>query len=153
MFWRLVLTRTLALLVLALLAAPLLLPDTPLVNVLVFSLLLAVLSVVPVWLLNQRFAGALRRVSEAATAIGRGETATRAYVGAPEVRETAQALNLMAERLAERIDHLEDDRSRLSAVLDGMIEGVVALDVAERIVFANARAGQLFDFDPARDVS
>src|SRR5262249_23245822 len=41
---------------------------------------------------------------------------------------------------------LEEDRQQLRAILSGMVEGVVALDSDQRILFANDRAAQLLDF-------
>jgi two-component system phosphate regulon sensor histidine kinase PhoR len=54
--------------------------------------------------------------------------------------------NQVSERLATRIAHLEEDRQQLRAVLSGMVEGVVALDSDQRILFANDRAAHLLEF-------
>jgi two-component system phosphate regulon sensor histidine kinase PhoR len=42
---------------------------------------------------------------------------------------------------------MADERQQLRAVLSSMVEGVVALDAEQRILFANERAGQLLHFD------
>src|SRR5262249_24535176 len=41
----------------------------------------------------------------------------------------------------------EEDRQQLRAVLSGMVEGVVALDAEQRILFSNDRAAQLLEFE------
>jgi two-component system phosphate regulon sensor histidine kinase PhoR len=68
--------------------------------------------------------------------------------GSPALADLARATNTAAETFAGRIDRLEGERSRLLAVLGGMAEGVVSLDAAETIVFANDRAGKLLGFSP-----
>ena len=57
----------------------------------------------------------------------------------------------MSDRLAAQFAQVEEDRRQLRAILSGMIEGVVALDADQRILFANDRAAQLleFQFQPA----
>src|SRR5262249_41411672 len=54
-----------------------------------------------------------------------------------------RSINRISERLATRIWHLEEDRQQLRTILSGMVEGVVALDRDQRILFANERAGAL----------
>jgi two-component system phosphate regulon sensor histidine kinase PhoR len=70
-------------------------------------------------------------------------------LGKDEVGTLARTFNHMSERLAVQFAQLEEDRQQLRAVLSGMIEGVVALDANQRILFANERAQQLLEFPPA----
>lgn len=63
-----------------------------------------------------------------------------------EVGKLARTFNYMSERLATQFAQLDEDRKKLYAVLGSMIEGVVAIDAGQRILFANERAGQLLDF-------
>src|SRR5262249_49863789 len=66
--------------------------------------------------------------------------------GRDEVGALAQVFNAMSRHLATQFAALEEDRQQLRAVLSGMIEGVVALDAQQRILFANERAAQLLEF-------
>lgn len=54
-----------------------------------------------------------------------------------------KSFNRMAVRLAEKISQLEEDRQQLRTILSGMVEGVVALDSTQRILFANETALKL----------
>ena len=56
-----------------------------------------------------------------------------------------RAFNRMSDQLATRIAALEEDRQQLRTVLGGMVEGVVALDADQRILFANDRALELLE--------
>jgi two-component system phosphate regulon sensor histidine kinase PhoR len=51
----------------------------------------------------------------------------------------------MSERLATQFAQLDEERQQLRAILSGMIEGVVALDARQQILFANERALALLD--------
>ncbi len=61
-------------------------------------------------------------------------------------------LNRMSAELGRRIDRLQGDHSRLSTVLEGMGEGVITVNDAEKILFANPAAGKLLNFDPLESV-
>jgi two-component system phosphate regulon sensor histidine kinase PhoR len=88
----------------------------------------------------------LEDLERAAESVGEGAGAPRVL---PEYEDEVGALgrtfNRMSARLAQRIARLEADRLQLSAILGGMVEGVVALDAGQRIVFANERALQLLE--------
>jgi two-component system phosphate regulon sensor histidine kinase PhoR len=56
-----------------------------------------------------------------------------------------ETFNRMSERLGERIAELEEDRQQLHTILSGMVEGVVALDAEQRVLFVNARARELLE--------
>jgi two-component system phosphate regulon sensor histidine kinase PhoR len=95
----------------------------------------------------------LRDLTRAAERIAAGTEGDRVYTdGRDEVGVLSGAFNRMAERLASRIAALEDDRQQLRAILGGMVEGVVALDAEQRVLFANVRAAELLDFPTAAPV-
>ncbi|RMG41607.1 MAG: HAMP domain-containing protein [Candidatus Dadabacteria bacterium] len=52
----------------------------------------------------------------------------------------ARVLNRMAQRLDERIRTANDQRNQLDAVLDSMVEGVIAVDKADAILIINKAA-------------
>jgi two-component system phosphate regulon sensor histidine kinase PhoR len=66
--------------------------------------------------------------------------------GHEEIDELGRTFNRMSERLDARIARLEEDRQQLRTILSGMVEGVVALDAAQRILYVNERATQLLGF-------
>ncbi len=97
--------------------------------------------------LARHFGRPLRELAEAADGLGRGESVPHIYApGRDEVAALGRSFNHMADRLAARITQLEEDRQQLRTILSGMVEGVVALDAEQRILFANDRAVQLLDF-------
>ena len=62
--------------------------------------------------------------------------------------DLVRAFNHMSEQLAMQITLLEEDRQQLRMILSGMIEGVIALDADQHILFANARGIQLLGLPP-----
>jgi two-component system phosphate regulon sensor histidine kinase PhoR len=65
--------------------------------------------------------------------------------GNDEIAELGRMLNLMAGRLKEKIQDLEGERAKVAAILDSMVEGVIALDSRARILLMNPAARSIFD--------
>ncbi len=86
----------------------------------------------------------LRALIAAADKLGEGNGGQRVFTeGQEEIGELVRTFNRMSEQLDGRIARLEEDRQQLSTILSGMVEGVVALDAGQRILYANERATQL----------
>jgi two-component system phosphate regulon sensor histidine kinase PhoR len=103
---------------------------------------------VALWV-TRRLAVPLREIARAAERIAAGSYGHKIYVASPEeVAALARAFNHMSERLALQFAQLAEDRQQLRTILSGMVEGVIALDGEQRILFANERAGELLDFQP-----
>jgi len=97
--------------------------------------------------LARGFARPLQELTAAAEQIAAGKYGQKIYAaGQDEAGTLARAFNRMSERLAEQFVQLEEDRQQLRAVLSGMVEGVIAIDGQQRILFANERAAQLLEF-------
>ncbi len=95
----------------------------------------------------------LQNLSRSVDLLAAGRPGQRVRLGGPgEVRVLAESLNNMSERLAARIAQLEEDRQQLRTVLSSMVEGVIAVDADQRILFANERAGHLLEFPATRAV-
>ncbi len=89
----------------------------------------------------------IRRVTTAALRMADGELSARAPVrGKDEVAMLGRALNGLAAQLSGSIEELRDERDVLSGILDGMGEGVLLVDEANRVVLANRALRQLARF-------
>ncbi len=73
-------------------------------------------------------------------------------VGQDELGMLGQSFNRMGSEIEARESQLRDAADRMSVVLGGMVEGVIAVDDQKRILFANDAAGGLFHFDPQESV-
>jgi two-component system phosphate regulon sensor histidine kinase PhoR len=101
-----------------------------------------------VWL-SRRIVRPLQELTAAATRIAFGDHNRRVYAaGHDEVADLGRAFNQMSTHLGARFAQLTEDRQQLRAILSGMVEGVVALDAEQRVLFANDRAAQFLEFQP-----
>ncbi|HEX3149235.1 MAG TPA: ATP-binding protein [Gemmataceae bacterium] len=75
---------------------------------------------------------------------------THRFDGGPwrEGHELALHFSAMSAAVTNRIDRLEAEQNQLRAVLGGMAEGVVAVGAGQRVLFANAAAASILEFDP-----
>jgi signal transduction histidine kinase/HAMP domain-containing protein len=81
---------------------------------------------------------------DVARAIAAGDLARRPALSAPgEVGDLATALHRMAEQLATRLDALEADDQLMTAVLESLEEGVLAVDERGMVIRINQRARTL----------
>jgi two-component system phosphate regulon sensor histidine kinase PhoR len=81
---------------------------------------------------------------DVARAIASGDLSRRPALSAPgEVGDLATALHRMAEQLAHRLDALEADDLLMTAVLESLEEGVLAIDERGMVIRINQRARSL----------
>jgi len=67
-----------------------------------------------------------------------------------EIEALAVTLSRMAEDLRERIETVIRQRNEIEAVFTSMTEGVMALDMDERIISMNQAAGRMLGVEPSR---
>jgi two-component system phosphate regulon sensor histidine kinase PhoR len=83
----------------------------------------------------------IRRFAEALAA---GDLSRRLRWRRRPGREFADALDAMAEAVSARIAEANSEKEQLLAVLAGMVEGVLVVGAAGKIVLANPRLRQMF---------
>ena len=104
-------------------------------------------SVFPAYVLARRFTRPIAELTAGARRLAAGEFGLTVPEGSSrETAALAQTLNRMSAELARSFQNLEQDREQLRTILSGMVEGVVAFDANQRILFANDRAAQLLEF-------
>jgi two-component system, OmpR family, phosphate regulon sensor histidine kinase PhoR len=122
-------------------------PGNILLPLTVAGALSALAALVVAWWLSRRVTQPLEELTHAAERLAAGGVGHKVYAGGnDEVGRLSRAFNHMSERLAVQFAQLEEDRHQLRTILSGMVEGVVALDADQRILFANERAAQLLEF-------
>jgi two-component system phosphate regulon sensor histidine kinase PhoR len=103
--------------------------------------------------LARRIALPIEELTRGVKRIAAGDLDQKVYVDTPGgISELAQTFNYMSDQLVGRVAELEEDRQQLRTILSGMVEGVVALDADERILFANERATQLLGLNGQQSV-
>lgn len=115
-------------------------------------LLLAALAMAAVgYGIASHLVGPIRSLDEAARAMASGDYGQRAFVAnRDELGALARSFNQMGEVIGRQLSDLRESDRRQATVLGGMIEGVIAIDREQQVLFANAAAGKLFGFFPAQ---
>jgi two-component system phosphate regulon sensor histidine kinase PhoR len=89
-------------------------------------------------------AAGVRAVTRALRGIQAGDLSQRVPLRGPDfLRGLSTSFNDTAERLQEDVDRVRAERGRLFTVLDGMVEGVLAVDASEGVRFVNGAARAL----------
>ena len=90
----------------------------------------------------------LTQISTAARAIAAGSPPRFPRSGVPDIDALVQALRQMHRQLADRFDELRREQAETAALVESMVEGVVAADERGHIVTANPAARRLLGYDP-----
>ena len=110
-------------------------------DVLVSGLLALVGALALAWLFARSLSQPVVELRDVARAIAGGDLTRRPSLSAPgEIGDLATALHRMAEQLDGRLDALEADDVLMTAVLESLEEGVLAIDERGMVVRINERA-------------
>jgi len=122
-------------------------------QVIVAVAIIAIVAVAPAYVLARRFTRPLDELTKGARRLAAGEFDHKIHVsGVPVSSSVDRMFNSMTDHLAETFKQLEQDREQLRTILSGMVEGVVAIDNEQVVLFANDRAEELLEFDPGKAV-
>ena len=105
------------------------------------------------WIAGRSIARPLVALSDAARDIAKGDTPRFPRSGIPEVDALVEALRRMHGDLASRALELQQERAGGNAIVDAMVEGVIAADPRGRIVMANPAARRLLGYAPDAPLS
>ena len=102
----------------------------------------------------------VEELTRASQAIASGQWSQKVPVNTKdELGSLAVAFNEMSREMVSYIEELQNqgqqlraNSERLATVLGGMVEGVIAVDSAERILFANKAAFKMIEFEGQRVV-
>jgi two-component system phosphate regulon sensor histidine kinase PhoR len=115
------------------------------------GLITAVLTaLISLWI-SRRITRPLEHLRIGAMRFARGNlTHKLPLTGSQEISDLADALNHMAAELDENIRDIVQQRNEREAILSSMIEGVLAVDMQERVIRLNQTAARLIKVDPDR---
>ncbi len=114
-----------------------------------FALILAaglsvLIMLLPTYLAIYRMIRPLKQVKDVAIAMSNGNFTLRADTGQKgEIGELASAINDLAGDLDRTISALMQERNRLRQILDGLNEGIIAVDQRLRITHSNQATEEL----------
>jgi two-component system phosphate regulon sensor histidine kinase PhoR len=108
------------------------------------GLIIAVVAAIISYLVSRTITSPLVQMQEGAQRFAKGDLGFRmAIPPTKELESLATTLNQMAVQLSDRIDLVTQQRNELEAVLSSMVEGVIALDIDERVINLNQAAAKI----------
>ncbi len=112
------------------------------------AFVLAVLAAGIATFVAERINLSLRQMVRAAARYGEGDFSEKVFVpDTAEFAELAETLNEMADSLNDKISTIISQNREHEAVLSSMMEGVVAVDLDQRIISMNSAAAEVLGVD------
>jgi PAS domain S-box-containing protein len=110
------------------------------------------LMLIPLYFAAGKLIKPLRQTRDVALAMVSGDFSVRANISQEgEIGELAMTMNHLADELAVTISALTTERNRLRQIIDGMAEGIMAVDSSGVITQTNTSALGLFGLDKRHD--
>ncbi|MEA4870728.1 MAG: histidine kinase dimerization/phospho-acceptor domain-containing protein [Christensenella sp.] len=110
------------------------------------SLIASVCMIFPAYFISRRMAKPILTMTRASAAMASGNFSVRADESRDdEIGQLGVALNNLATQLQRNISDLVLARNRLNMILDGLHEGVIALEADGSLIYKNQAAYQLLD--------
>ena len=117
-------------------------------SLLVAALLALVAGGLVAWLGARAIATPLAELAEATKAMGGGTALRLPRSAIPEVEAVAHALRELHHELADRATAIGHGQAQATALIDAMVEGVLATDDRGRVILANPAALQMLGYLP-----
>jgi len=109
------------------------------------SLIASVFMIIPAYFISRRMAKPIKTMTLASAAMASGNFSVRADESRDdEIGLLGVALNHLSTQLQSNISNLILARNRLHVILDGLREGVVALEADHTLIYKNQASYQLF---------
>ncbi|MEO8201240.1 MAG: ATP-binding protein [Gemmatimonadota bacterium] len=117
-------------------------------SVILAAVLAILLGSVLAFIAGRSIARPLTAISSAARAIAAGNLPRFPHSGIPDIDALVRALRQMHLQLAERFEELRREQAETSAMLESMVEGVIAADGKGKVILANEAARHLLGYGP-----
>lgn len=118
------------------------------------SLVASVCMIIPAYFISRRMAKPIRTMTRASAAMASGNFDIRADESRDdEIGQLGAALNHLSTQLQQNISNLILARNRLHVILDGLHEGVVALEADRSLIYHNQAACLLLGACSEEDIS
>jgi signal transduction histidine kinase len=117
-------------------------------SLLLAALLALVAGGLVAWIGARSIAAPLTELAEAAQALGAGEPLRLRRANIPEVEAVAHALRELQHELADRSTAMTHGQAQAAALIEAMVEGVLATDDRGRVILANPAARRILGYDP-----
>jgi signal transduction histidine kinase len=118
-------------------------------RLLLTAAILAGLAILATLLLAQRIGRPLKDLAQSAVRLGRGDFSTSIPVsGTPEVAALARTMEDMRRNLIDLTAALRRREAEAQALLQGVVEGVFAVDAQRNVRYLNPQAARMLGIEP-----
>lgn len=121
-------------------------------SILLSALGVFLLMIFPVYKVAKRIINPLKDMQNIAIKMAHGNLTLKAnesYKG--EIGELGQSLNYLSSKLSETIADLKIERNRLKQIIDGLTEGIIAIDSKHNITHINPAIYSIFNTSEKKD--
>lgn len=115
------------------------------------SLLSGILLILPATILGKKLMRPMKEIQEVTLAVAQGDFSQHIQVDPyrhDEVSDLANAVNHMTDTIARSMQELSLERNQLKEIVQGISEGIIAVDRYGRITQINDLLWSLFQLDP-----
>lgn len=114
-----------------------------------FFIILAFITIYLSWKLTSGIVKPLEKMTETAGKISEGDLSQRIPVRKynNEIENLAKMFNYMASELEEKIGEISQEKNRIEAIMNSMVDGVIATDKDGKITLINPAAQEIFNID------
>ncbi len=118
-------------------------------NVVILGFLVAfVVSLILSFAFSKRVTKPLRQMMLIGRKISEGDFTQKIKVKTKdEIGELGKTLNLMSQKLSEKLTQITTDRTQLQTILSSMIEGVMAVDRQGKVMLVNDALSRMFELN------
>jgi len=116
-------------------------------TIILATVIITVLAVLAAWFITRTMTRSIRELTKASKGISTGQLGQKITVATKdEIGQLARAFNEMSANLKTTVDTISTEKTKLSSILDNMVDSVIMTDANGDIVLANHAAGALFGF-------
>lgn len=114
-----------------------------------FFVILAFITIILGWRLTYSIVKPLETVTETAEKISEGDLTQRIPVRKynSEIEKLARMFNYMADELEDKVTEISQEKNRIEAILESMVDGVIAVDRDGEITLINPAASRIFNIE------
>lgn len=108
------------------------------------------LSLLLVYIITKSFTRPIEEIKNAAVDITKGKLDRSInIISNDEIGELARAIDFMADSLRDKINSIKDKNTKMEAILSSVVNGIIAVDSNENILFINPMAQQMLNITEA----
>ena len=112
-------------------------------QIIIAGIFLAILTVIIGWVISRKISAPYEQITNGIERIANGELSFRLQLPNKGMEKLVNALNAMVSQLEEKIKTIDQQSRELNAVLQSMVEGVIAVDHNKKILTMNKAAHKL----------